>query len=150
MKLATVLATNGNTVAAIAPDAPLAEAIRILAARNIGALVVLDPLERVVGIISERDIIRAFAGDRAAFDRPVSAFMTADVVCGSPDDDVVLVLDAMTAGHFRHLPVIDDGRLAGIVTTGDLVQALLQDFVGRVETLELRLEARIQEFGVGR
>ncbi|QFG02664.1 CBS domain-containing protein [Tepidiforma bonchosmolovskayae] len=150
MKLAAVLATRGAHVATIAASAPIAEAVTELAARNIGALVVLDGAGAVAGIISERDIIRALAAGGPVLDLPVADVMTRDVICGTLDDDLETVLAVMTSGHFRHLPVVDGGQLVGLVTTGDLAQALLQSLAGRVETLEFRLEAEIEQFGVGR
>lgn len=150
MKLAAVLATKGARVATIPADAPTAQAVAILAARNIGALVVTDPAGAVAGIISERDIVRALAARRPVLDLPVAEVMTRPVVCGTLDDDIEPVLATMTARHFRHLPVVDGGQLVGIVTTGDLARALLDGLAGRLETLELRLEAEIEQFGVGR
>jgi CBS domain-containing protein len=150
MKLAEVLATKGSAVDTIPADAPATDAIRSLAARNIGALVATSPTGAVAGILSERDIIHAIAAGLPVHELPVAALMTAEVICGAPDDDLEAVLAAMTAGHFRHLPVIADGRLVGLVTTGDLAQALLRSLAGRLETLEIRLEAEIDQFGVGR
>lgn len=150
MKLAEVLATKGTAVATIPADAPAADAIRTLAARNIGALVATNPAGDVAGIVSERDVVRAIAAGLPVHELPVAALMTAEVICGAPDDDLEPVLAAMTAGHFRHLPVVADGRLVGLVTTGDLAQALLRSLAGRLETLEIRLEAEIDQYGVGR
>ncbi len=149
MKLAAVLATKGSAVATIGPAASVAEAVASLASRNIGALVVTDAADTVVGIISERDIIRALATDPGTLQRPVAALMTRDVACGTPADDLEPVLAAMTAGHFRHLPIVADGRLVGLLTTGDLVQALLADYAGRIEMLEYRLELHVEQHGVG-
>lgn len=149
MKLAAVLATKGAAVATIEPTATVGQAVAALASRNIGALVVTGPADTVVGIISERDIIRALAADPGALGRPVDALMTRDVACGTPEDDIEPVLAAMTAGHFRHLPVVASGHLVGLVTTGDLVQALLADYAGRIQVLEYRLELHVEQHGVG-
>ncbi|WP_322795135.1 CBS domain-containing protein [Tepidiforma sp.] len=150
MKLAAVLATKGTRVATIPANVSVAEAVATLAARNIGALVVTGPDGAVAGIISERDIIRALAAGQPLRALAVAEVMTSPVVCGALEDDIEPVLATMTARHFRHLPVVDGGQLVGLVTTGDLAQALLQSLAGRVETLELRLEAEIEQFGVGR
>ncbi|WBL36911.1 CBS domain-containing protein [Tepidiforma flava] len=150
MKLAEVLATKGPGAACIAADAPLAAAIAELAARNIGALVALDTAGAVAGILSERDIVRALAAGRPLDRLAVADLMTPGVICGRLDDDLEPVLAAMTEGHFRHLPVVDGGALVGLVTTADLAQALLRSLAGRLVTLELRLEADIDESGVGR
>ena len=132
----TILCRKGATVWTIEPTATLAAAAQSLTDHGIGALVVVDAEERTVGIISERDIARAVDGDTDVPSLPVRALMTHDVVFGAPGDDVAAVLDTMTANHFRHLPVVLDGRLVGIVTTGDLVRAELDTLRGHVVTLE--------------
>ena len=135
MKLENVLAAKGSRIETCALTATVRDVIARLKAANVGALVVVDG-ERPAGIISERDIARAVDGDTDVPSLPVRALMTHDVVFGAPGDDVAAVLDTMTANHFRHLPVVLDGRLVGIVTTGDLVRAELDTLRGHVVTLE--------------
>ena len=139
MKLESVLATKGSRVVSTTAKATVREAVATLAEHNVGALVVTDPDGRLAGIISERDIIRAFAHRESVMALTVADLMTTALVCGSPADDLEPVLQTMTARHFRHLPVLDDGHLVGILTIGDLVKAQLGHYRGAVDTLEVRL-----------
>ena len=135
MKLENVLAVKGSRIETCALTDTVRDVIAHLKAANVGALVVVDG-GRPVGIISERDIARAVDGERNVPSLPVQSLMTREVVFGAPGDDVAAVLDTMTANHFRHLPVVLDGELVGIVTTGDLVRAELDTLRGHVVTLE--------------
>lgn len=139
MKVESVMATVGPRVVTVRDDRTVGDAIQALSSRNIGALVVVNEAGAPCGIISERDIIRELARDAAALELPVRVVMTKDVVFGSPGDDVDQVLRTMTGGHFRHLPVLDEGKLAGMVTTGDLAKARLDALQGTVDTLEVQL-----------
>ena len=139
MKLAAVLAAKGSKVFTIGPGALVSEAVARLAENNIGALIVIDGPGKPLGIISERDIIRAFSTSTAVLSEGVTALMTSPVVSGTSNDDLDGVLRTMTTRRFRHLPVVDDGELVGMVTIGDLVKAQLNEFRGAVETLESRL-----------
>lgn len=139
MKLETVLASKGLKVFTISPDRSLAEAAAVLAANNIGALVVTDGEGVPIGMLSERDLVREASRDPEFLTRAVSATMTRDVTCGSPGDDVEAVLQTMTAGHFRHLPITEGGRLVGVLTIGDLVGAQLNRYKGDLETLQTQL-----------
>jgi CBS domain-containing protein len=123
MSVRGILNHKGREVATIAPDATLADAIGMLAELRIGALVVNRPLDVVAGIISERDIVRALAEHQAkALKRPVSEFMTSRVATCRLDDTVADLMQQMTEGRFRHVPVIEHGRLVGIVSIGDVVK----------------------------
>ena len=139
MKIQSVLATVGPRVVTVRDDRTVSDAVQALASRNIGALVVVNEAGSPCGIISERDIIRQLARDSSALELPVTVVMTRDVVFGSPGDDVDAFLRTMTGGHFRHLPVLDEGQLAGMVTTGDLAKARLDALQGAVDTLEVQL-----------
>lgn len=139
MKIQSVLATLGPRVATVRDDRTVGDAIQALSSRNIGALVVVNDAGAPCGIISERDIIRQLARDPSAIDLPIPVVMTRDVVYGSPGDDVDAVLRTMTGGHFRHLPILEEGKLAGMVTTGDLAKARLDALQGAVDTLEVQL-----------
>ncbi|HMO94511.1 MAG TPA: CBS domain-containing protein [Tepidiformaceae bacterium] len=139
MKIQSVLGTVGPRVVTVRDDRTVSDAVQALASRNIGALVVVNEAGSPCGIISERDIIRQLARDSSALELPVTVVMTRDVVFGSPGDDVDAVLRTMTGGHFRHLPVLDEGQLAGMVTTGDLAKARLDALQGAVDTLEVQL-----------
>ena len=122
MTIAAILARNSGDVVTIRGDATVAQAIATLAEKRIGALPVLDG-ERVVGIFSERDIVYCLAEiGAAALDKPVSAVMTAPAQTVEPEQSVLGALSLMTARRFRHLPVVENGRLVGFVSIGDLVK----------------------------
>lgn len=139
MNIASVLATKGVTVHTIHPEQSTRQALVLLAAHNVGALVVVDGVGRPVGILSERDIVREAARNESFFSRAVSEIMTRDVVVGQPQDDLHSVGHTMTERHIRHLPVVDEGRLVGIVSIGDVVKAQRDQYAGEVDTLESRI-----------
>lgn len=115
-------------VLTIQPGALVAEAIDELAARKIGALVVSDDGKAPLGILSERDIVRELAQQGASLmDVRIDALMTRDLQTATPSETAESVLARMTAGRFRHMPVVDDGALVGIVTLGDVVKARLSE-----------------------
>lgn len=122
MRIADVLKSKGNDVVTVAPTATVAELIAVLAQRNVGALPVVDG-GRLVGIVSERDVVRRLhAGGATILHARVADIMTTDVITCSPGDDAADLAAVMTQGRFRHLPVVVDGRLSGIVSIGDLVK----------------------------
>lgn len=139
MKIDAVLATKGGNVFTAQPDQSIKEAVAVLSKHNIGALVVVDHDNHVVGILSERDIVRRAAHDDQVFSRMVRELMTQNVVTGSPHDDLETVMRTMTARHFRHLPIVENGKLVGIVALGDLVKARLDHYIGEVENLRTQL-----------
>lgn len=139
MKLSAVLAAKGTKVFTIEPSASIQDAVRELAAANIGALIVVDGNGVPTGILSERDIIRRMAAATEVRSAKVGDLMSSPIVTGRPDDDADSVLRTMTLNRFRHLPVVDGGKLVGMVTIGDLVKAELTEFRGAVETLETQL-----------
>jgi CBS domain-containing protein len=118
-----ILKSKGSDVFTIEGDRSIDELAKELVARRIGAAVVVDGGEALVGVISERDIVYAIAEHGAAcLDRKVAELMTSDVVTCTPDTGIVEVMSQMTRRRIRHLPVIDDGRLAGLVSIGDVVK----------------------------
>ncbi len=139
MKIHTVLATKGSDVITVHPTHSLKEAAAVLTKHNIGALVVVDESGAPVGILSERDIVRASARQDDALTLPVQVVMTRDIVTGSPQDDLQAVMQSMTDGNFRHVPILDQGALVGIVSIRDLVKAQLEQYQGEIETLETQL-----------
>lgn len=139
MKLSAVLAAKGTKVFTIEPTSEVRAAVALLAENNIGALIVVDATGTPIGILSERDIIRAFARGGEVLGATVSALMSSPVVSGTSNDDLDGVLRTMTARRFRHLPVVDDGELVGMVTIADLVKAQADNFRGVVDRLETRL-----------
>lgn len=127
MTVRAILDLKGRDVVIIAPEKTLADAAELLSENRIGALVVVVG-ERVSGILSERDIVRAVARDgAAALANKVSDKMTGTVVTCGPQDTMAAVMNRMTAGRFRHLPVVDNGRLSGIVSIGDVVKFRLAE-----------------------
>ncbi len=136
MKIQTVLATKGSHVITIHPNQSLKEAAALLTQHNIGALVVVNESGAPVGILSERDIVRAAARRDDALSQPVEAVMTRDVVTASPQDDLQAVMQSMTDGNFRHVPILDQGALVGIVSIRDLVKVRFEEYQGEIDTLE--------------
>ena len=123
MTVKTILAAKGGSVVSIEPTADLAAAAKLMVAHRIGAVVICGPDRRVVGILSERDIVRALA-ERGpnALQETVGQVMTRNVVTCGEDETVSGIMERMTAGKFRHMPVLVAGRLAGIVSIGDVVK----------------------------
>jgi CBS domain-containing protein len=128
MSVEHILSGKGRDVVTIGPDRTLAEAAECLSTRRIGAVVVADGAGGVLGIISERDVVRAVAEAGAeALNAPVSSRMTAKVVTCVPTSSIDEIMGLMTQGKFRHVPVIEGGKLAGIVSIGDVVKQRLAD-----------------------
>jgi CBS domain-containing protein len=123
MNVAAILKHKGRAVATIPPTLTLVEAVGRLAHRRIGALVVVDGRGGIAGIISERDIVRALAeAGPACLNRPVAETMTRQVVTCQESDTLDELMSMMTARRFRHIPVVADGDLVGIVSIGDVVK----------------------------
>jgi len=138
MSIATVLRQKGADVISVTPETPLAEAVRLIASRRIGAVVVLDRGGHVVGILSERDVVRVVA-ERAAGIRglAVEDLMTREVVMVGPETPVEAAMEIMDEGYFRHLPVCTpEGRLLGIVSIRDLVKHRFSQQQQDVESLQ--------------
>jgi CBS domain-containing protein len=128
MIVKSILSAKGSDVATIAPTATLAEATKILAEQKIGALLVTGAGGRITGIVSERDIVRALAQfGGGALQLQLTDVMTRKVVTCAPGDTVSVLMERMTAGKFRHLPVMDDGDLVGIISIGDVVKYRLTE-----------------------
>lgn len=135
--VAVVLARKGHHVHTVSPGAPVTEAIAALADHNVGALVVSADGRTVEGIISERDIVRRLAAlGEDGLDRPVADLMQPEVVTCSSDTSIEQVMRTMTDGRFRHIPVVDDGALTGIVSIGDVVRCRLDDLEVQTEALK--------------
>jgi CBS domain-containing protein len=127
MTVKAILSSKGDDVVTIEPTASIGDAAKLLAARRIGALVITGAEQRVVGIVSERDIVHVLALRGApALDVPLTEVMTRRVTTCSPADTINSIMERMTAGKFRHVPVVEQGRLAGIVSIGDLVKHRLE------------------------
>lgn len=128
MTVEHILTDKGRNVVTIEPQQTLADAARTLSERRIGSVLVTDGTQPVLGILSERDIVRAIAAEGAAvLERPVSQYMTAKVVTCTGPSSITEVMELMTRGRFRHVPVIEDGQLRGIVSIGDIVNHRLAE-----------------------
>ena len=139
MNVKTILAAKknnlGGDIVTIEPTADLAAAAKVLAARRIGAVLIRGAGERLAGILSERDIVRALAERGAsALDLPVGQVMTREVETCGEDDTIANLMERMTTGKFRHMPVLDNGKLIGLISIGDVVKQ-------RVEEIEHESEA---------
>jgi CBS domain-containing protein len=127
MTVKTILSTKGSNVTTTEPTATLESGIGILAERGIGALVVLGADHRVIGILSERDVVRALAERGAgALTEPLAQVMTRRISTCTQSDTVDSIMEQMTADKFRHVPVVEQGRLVGIVSIGDVVKHTLR------------------------
>jgi CBS domain-containing protein len=135
MTVRAILDTKGHQIESVEPDAKLSAAIKTLAERKIGAVLVMGQ-GRVEGILSERDIVRVL-GERgaAALDEPVSAVMTRKVVSCKQADTVAAIMEMMTSGKFRHLPVIEDDRVVGLISIGDIVKWRVGEYEAEQEAL---------------
>ena len=123
MSVAQILRGKGRDVVTTQPHRTLMEAAQLLGEKGIGALVISDASRKVLGILSERDIIRAIAkGGPTALDQAVSKYMTAKVFTVTEETPVESVMETMTNGRFRHVPVTADGVLIGLVSIGDVVK----------------------------
>jgi CBS domain-containing protein len=128
MTVSIILAAKGREVVTIEPGATLKSAVALLAERRIGAVLVLGAENRIVGMLSERDIVRAVAeAGAAALEQPVSQSMTRKVSTCTESETIASLMERMTAGKFRHLPVVDQGRLVGMISIGDVVKHRLQE-----------------------
>jgi CBS domain-containing protein len=141
MLVAEILKTKGDAVYAIGPDLTLGEACGELDRLRVGALMVCQD-DRVVGVLSERDVVRAVARDgQAALVRPVSAFMTAEVVFAAPAETVAILMERMTDRRIRHLPVLHDERLVGVISIGDVVKCKIAEATQEAESLRTYISA---------
>lgn len=128
MQVATILQAKGMTVHTVATHAPIAEAIRVLNANRIGAVVVLHDNGKVAGILSERDIVRHLEDDAGRLlKRAVREVMTEDVITCGRDASVSELMEQMTRHRIRHIPVVEDGELIGIVSIGDVVKRKIEE-----------------------
>ena len=136
MTVKAILSSKGSDVFTIEPTATLGTATEMLANRRIGALLVLGADRRVIGILSERDIVRALAAQgAAALTQPLSQVMTRKVQTCTPLETVSIIMERMTAGKFRHIPVIEQDQLVGIVSIGDVVKYRLTQMERESEAL---------------
>jgi CBS domain-containing protein len=135
-----LLRAKGHEVWHIAPDASVYDALKLMADKGIGALLVLDG-EDLVGIISERDYARkVILKAKSSMDTPVREIMTQRVVSLHPDQNIQACMALMTDKHIRHLPVLENDRLVGIISIGDVVKAIISQQEFMIEQLEKYIE----------
>jgi len=133
---------KGNLVFTASPQETVAAAAALLLARRVGAMVIVDSSDKVVGILSERDIVRVVAERGAAsLTEQISGCMSKEVVFAHPNDSVAALLELMTDRRIRHLPVLSDGRLAGIISIGDLVKSKIAETEAEAEGLKAYISA---------
>jgi CBS domain-containing protein len=136
MTVRRILDKKGRDVITALPSTSIRDLVKVLAEKRIGAVVVTGPGERVVGIVSERDVVRDLARAGASvLDDPVSTIMTRDVVTCSEGDKIVDVMRKMSDGKFRHVPVVVDHRLAGLISIGDVVKHRVVELETEAEQL---------------
>ncbi|MDL4820683.1 CBS domain-containing protein [Actinomadura opuntiae] len=136
MRIRDILRRKGDAVATVEPDATVRQLLAVLAEHNIGAAVVSPDGAAIAGIVTERDVVRRMHDRGAALlDQPVSDIMTTEVRTCGPADKVEDLRRTMTEQRFRHVPVLDDGRLAGIVSIGDVVKSAIDELESEREHL---------------
>lgn len=136
MRISEILRRKGTDVVTIAPDASVRELLRILAAHNVGAVIVSPDNITMAGIVSERDVVRRLHTTGAdLLDAPVSSIMTAAVHTCSPEDRVDTLNATMTEHRIRHIPVLSDGRMIGIISIGDVVKSQISELQHEREAL---------------
>jgi CBS domain-containing protein len=142
MLVSQILKDKGDLVFTASPHETVAAAAALLLSRRVGALVIVDDQDMVIGILSERDVVRVVAEKGAAgLNQPVSSCMSRDVVFAAPTETVHSLLERMTDRRIRHLPVLKDGRLAGLVSIGDLVKSKIAESEAEAENLKAYISA---------
>ena len=136
MLIDTILKAKGNAVETISDKATLAEAANVLDQKRIGAIVAVDDDGALIGVLSERDIVRRFARNREkTCEMTVSQAMTRGVITATPNEDVDTCLGRMTDRRIRHLPIVEDGALKGIISIGDLVKYKIDAVLAEAEAM---------------
>ncbi len=136
MFVSDILKAKGGSVVSVTSEQPVNEALALLAKHRIGAVLVVDPGGGIAGILSERDLVRAMHRiGKTVFDKRVGDLMTTPVVTCSPKDPVGAIEGMMTAQRFRHVPVLQDGKLIGLVSIGDVVKARIEEAEAEVDAL---------------
>jgi CBS domain-containing protein len=135
MTVRAILDSKGHQIQSVEPGTKLSAAIKILSEKKIGAVLAMER-GHIEGILSERDIVRVL-GERGAavLDEPVSAVMTRKVISCKPSDTVGAIMEMMTLGKFRHLPVVEDGKVVGLISIGDIVKWRVREYENEQEAL---------------
>lgn len=141
MLVAEILKDKGGAVFSVAPDITLSQVCAELDTRRVGALIVCDG-DRVVGVISERDVVKAVAADGAAsLERPASAYMSRNVIFAEPGETVAVLMERMTDRRIRHLPVLKNDRLSGVISIGDVVKCQIAEVTREADSLRTYISA---------
>lgn len=144
MHVSVILKTKGSTIITSKPSDTIGAIVHILHVNRIGAVMIVDEGGGIAGILSERDVVRALAVyGPAALEKPASAVMTTKVISCDPRDTVASVMTRMTEGRFRHMPVVDEGRLTGVISIGDVVKSRLAEYTHEVESLRDYVAGRV-------
>lgn len=141
MKISNILMTKSHQLVTVQPEQTVSEVVTLFRAHNIGALPVVTADGRLAGILSERDIVRRLPEFEQILATPVQLLMTTQVITAVPDDDLMSVAHTMTERRIRHLPVLEDGRLIGIISIGDVLKAQRDQYRGEIDTLETQILA---------
>ena len=143
MTIASVLREKGNTIVSVQPDTPVMELVAIIASRRIGAVLVLDDTGQLVGIVSERDVVKALASQGPSIVAlHAGNIMTATVTTVTPQTTINEAMELMDRGYFRHLPVLDQDKLLGIISVRDVVRARIERHVEETEGLRSYIHGR--------
>ncbi len=142
MTVAAILKHKGSDVVSITADTSVATLVRVLTERRIGAVPVLDGAGQLLGIVSERDVVVALAAHGAgALEMPATRFMTQSPRTGTPATTVTEAMEMMTDGRFRHLPIVQENKMIGMVSIGDVVKARIMQQTQEVESLKAYVAA---------
>jgi len=142
MFVSDILSQKGGLVFTVTPGTTLAQIAQQLSTRRIGSVLIMAEADTMVGIVSERDLVRALASHgAAALELEARHVMTRDVQTCHPDDPIEHVMETMTQGRFRHLPVVDHGELIGLISIGDVVKARLEETRHETEALKAYISA---------
>jgi CBS domain-containing protein len=137
MTVAAILKHKGRQIVTVAPTAKIAEVTQVLAEKRIGAALVQDSADQLLGIVSERDIVRSLAANGArTLDMTAGQLMTRALKTATPHTTVAEAMHEMTVGRFRHMPVLDRGALVGVISIGDVVKARIMQQDQEVESLK--------------
>lgn len=142
MSVKSILDDKGYDVSSISADETLAEAADFLAGNRIGAVIISSPDSEIAGILSERDIVRAISQDgQAALSAPVSDYMTSDVKTCHSKNSILEVMELMTNGGFRHLPIVEESRLLGIISIRDVIKYRMDEVQRESEDIKAYIAA---------
>ncbi len=141
MNVSRILAAKPAAVVTIGPAKQIRDALALLAEHDIGALIVTNDEAELVGILSERDIVRRAAGEGDILSQLVADVMTRNVIVGLPQDELINVAHTMTERRFRHLPIVEGSRVLGMVSIGDVLKAQRDAYRGQIDTLETQVMA---------